>query len=249
MTKTNERDGLADATAQWNELERKASRETDDDAEDGFNIGRRDGFSEAVQLIDTLTGGDGEYRFCTNHDPKRHCPDPVTMIGNILGRMSLTTAAVPAEPSERTGRGEASGAWWVSSEGVTVSEHMLARMIESAERVVEMRLTRTESGDPWEDDYTIEITEPRSFAQNVIPILRAFASLLPRLAATPSQPAEPSEGVERAISDIVRDVCELPGDDDPDGDDTLILTVDDLRLILEHHLLPNQPAESEDRHD
>lgn len=32
---------------------------------------------------------------------------------------------------------------------------------------------------------------------------------------------------------LVRDVCELPGDQDPDADDTLILSVGDLECIAE----------------
>ena len=43
------------------------------------------------------------------------------------------------------------------------------------------------------------------------------------------------------LEEIIRDVCELPGDEDPDADDTLILSVDALRVILERNLAA-QPA-------
>lgn len=86
-------EGIADAVRgaesivlRWLAIEGDADRETDDEAEDGYNLGVRDGFQEAVQIIDQLTGGDGEYRYCTNHDPERHCPDPVFMVRNILER-------------------------------------------------------------------------------------------------------------------------------------------------------------------
>jgi hypothetical protein len=71
----------------WAELEREADTDTHDEGLDGFNIGMRDGFSDAVQLLDVLTGGDGEYRFCTNLDPDRHCPTPVEMAERIVARI------------------------------------------------------------------------------------------------------------------------------------------------------------------
>jgi hypothetical protein len=40
----------------WHEISNKADTDTNDEGEDGFNIGVRDGFSEAVQAIDLLTG-------------------------------------------------------------------------------------------------------------------------------------------------------------------------------------------------
>lgn len=58
--------------------------------EEAFQIGKRDGFSEAVQRIDELTGGDGEYRYCLGlKDDERHCPDPETMIVRIVERFAL----------------------------------------------------------------------------------------------------------------------------------------------------------------
>lgn len=78
----------------WAELEIKADFETADDPEEqSFDIGMRDGFSEAIQLMDMLTGGDGEYRYCTNGDPERHCPTPAEMADRILARFAQSTPA------------------------------------------------------------------------------------------------------------------------------------------------------------
>lgn len=71
----------------WQELEADANRESNDNEDDAYRIGRRDGFSEAVQLIDQMTGGDGEYRYCLGlEDSERHCPDPDMMIARIVAR-------------------------------------------------------------------------------------------------------------------------------------------------------------------
>ncbi|MEP9376154.1 hypothetical protein ABLE91_05530 [Aquabacter sp. CN5-332] len=59
-----------------------------DDPDEAYDMGKRDGYEEAAQEIDRLTGGDGEYRFCTNLDPERHCPDPATMIQRIVDRFN-----------------------------------------------------------------------------------------------------------------------------------------------------------------
>lgn len=60
---------------------------SDESEEDAYQIGKRDGREEAIQEIDLATGGDGEYRYCTNYDPERHCPDPETMKARILARL------------------------------------------------------------------------------------------------------------------------------------------------------------------
>lgn len=71
----------------WAELDIKADfQSSDDDEEAAFDIGMRDGFSEAIQLMDVMTGGDGEYRYCTDHDPERHCPTPYEMAERIMER-------------------------------------------------------------------------------------------------------------------------------------------------------------------
>lgn len=80
----------------WQQLDAATRKGTGDEGEDGYNMGRRDGFSEAVQAIDMLTGGDGEYRYCTvSHD--RHCPDPDAMITRIVARVDASQVAQPAE--------------------------------------------------------------------------------------------------------------------------------------------------------
>jgi hypothetical protein len=92
--------GLADEilAAAFAPSERRQVTEADDD--ETYEIGKRDGYSEAVQEIDRLTGGDGEYRYCTNRDPDRHTPDPATMIRRIVDRFAaaLEPVAVEAEP-------------------------------------------------------------------------------------------------------------------------------------------------------
>ncbi|QVJ07685.1 hypothetical protein L7H23_01325 [Sphingopyxis sp. BSN-002] len=80
--------GIAGIANAWRRIDRNAETRTDDEAQDSFHIGVRDGFSEAVQLIDVLTGGDGEYRFCTDGDPERHCPTPAEMIARIVERVN-----------------------------------------------------------------------------------------------------------------------------------------------------------------
>ncbi len=82
---------LDQAIRRWAELADRANREVDDE-DDAFAIGRRDGFEEAVQMLDWLTGGDGEYRYCTDHDPERHCPDPAFMMMRIVDRFEALRA-------------------------------------------------------------------------------------------------------------------------------------------------------------
>lgn len=60
--------------------------EADDEA---YEIGKRDGYEQAVQHIDRLTGGDGEYRYCTDHDPDWHTPDAPAMIQRIVDRFEV----------------------------------------------------------------------------------------------------------------------------------------------------------------
>jgi hypothetical protein len=64
-----------------------------------YQIGYRDGFEEAVALIDRSTGGDGEYFASTI--PGRGCPDPAAMIQKIVDRVSWdahpTDAKLPAD--------------------------------------------------------------------------------------------------------------------------------------------------------
>lgn len=110
--------GVADAervARLWGELVTAANNEPSDDEEAAFAIGRRDGFQEAVQIIDELTGGDGEYRYCTDHDSERHCPDPVFMVRNILARCAALRPSpvleVAKEALERIRRLEPETLW------------------------------------------------------------------------------------------------------------------------------------------
>lgn len=48
--------------------------------------------------------------------------------------------------------------------------------------------------------------------------------------------AQTDKLVEVLANDIVRDVCELPGDENIEADDTLIVSVDDLHLIVTRNL-------------
>lgn len=60
--------------------------------EEAYQLGKRDGYESAVQDIDLLTGGDGEYRFCTDGDPDRHTPDADTMKRRIVVRAQSSEA-------------------------------------------------------------------------------------------------------------------------------------------------------------
>lgn len=81
-----------------------AERAENDEA---YELGKRDGYSEAVQEIDLKTGGDGEYRYCTDHDPERHTPDPETMIQRIVDRFeTLNTMESISEIHEWKERAE-----------------------------------------------------------------------------------------------------------------------------------------------
>lgn len=75
-----------------------AERAENDEA---YELGKRDGYSEAAQEIDLKTGGDGEYRYCTDHDPERHTPDPASMIQRIVERFeTLNTMESVSEINE-----------------------------------------------------------------------------------------------------------------------------------------------------
>ncbi len=61
--------------------------------------GERDGYEKAVQEIDRLTGGDGEYRYCLGRSSGRHCPDAEAMKARIIARFD-GEAMVPADVAE-----------------------------------------------------------------------------------------------------------------------------------------------------
>lgn len=79
-----------------------------DPDEEMYQIGHRDGYSQAVQQIDRLTGGDGEYRYCTDHDPERHTPGPAEMIQRIVDRFEVLNLL---DDATKTGRDQE---WGVS---------------------------------------------------------------------------------------------------------------------------------------
>ena len=67
-----------------------------DYADSAYACGKRDGSAQAVQDIDLMTGGDGEYRvavlFGGGVDEDRHCPDPEAMKARIVERFSALSA-------------------------------------------------------------------------------------------------------------------------------------------------------------
>jgi hypothetical protein len=70
---------------------------TEDD--EAYEIGKRDGYAEAVSEIDAATGGDGEYRFCTDHDQNRHTPTPEHLKVRIVERFKASRAEKAAKPA------------------------------------------------------------------------------------------------------------------------------------------------------
>lgn len=84
----------------WNRIEAGTGIVRVDDATEAHFIGVRDGFEEAVQFIDLLTGGDGEYRFCTDADPERHCPTPVEMVLRIVSRAAQARKQMQEEAAK-----------------------------------------------------------------------------------------------------------------------------------------------------
>lgn len=65
--------------------------------DEAYEIGVREGYERAVQEIDLKTGGDGEYRYCTDHDPERHTPDAPAMIQRIVDRLEALNLLKEAE--------------------------------------------------------------------------------------------------------------------------------------------------------
>lgn len=71
-----------------------AAGEAITDEEDTYKIGKRDGYEAAVQDIDHLTGGDGEYRVSSD-DPDRHVPDAYAMKTKIVERFAAAPSVQP----------------------------------------------------------------------------------------------------------------------------------------------------------
>lgn len=58
--------------------------------DEAYEIGKREGYEQAVQEIDMQTGGDGVYRACLGGaDPERHTPDAPAMIQRIVDRFEI----------------------------------------------------------------------------------------------------------------------------------------------------------------
>lgn len=68
-----------------------------DEGDEAYKLGKEDGYSEAMQEIDRLTGGDGEYCYCMGHDSDRHCPDPAAMKARIVERFENLNTPQPAQ--------------------------------------------------------------------------------------------------------------------------------------------------------
>lgn len=97
---------IDDARARWAAaaLNAKLSA-THEDEESFYDIGKRDGYEEAVQDIDLMTGGDGEYRVAVflggGVDEDRHCPDPAAMKARIAERFAALRRPETDKPGVR----------------------------------------------------------------------------------------------------------------------------------------------------
>lgn len=69
--------------------------------DEAYELGKRDGYSDAVKQIDQLTGGDGEYRYCSDHAPERHTPGPAEMVQRIVDRFETLNLIDDAAKSGR----------------------------------------------------------------------------------------------------------------------------------------------------
>lgn len=99
----------------------KVASYSQEEFDETYDIGRRDGYEEAVQDIDQKTGGDGEYRVSFEvgggPDDERHTPDAPSMIQRIVDRFEALERANAAtnggradQPNVQAGR-EAIDAW------------------------------------------------------------------------------------------------------------------------------------------
>lgn len=69
--------------------------------EEAHKIGIDEGRQEMAREIDLATGGDGEFRYCMNGDPDRHCPDAEAMKVRVLDRFAALTIQRAFEERER----------------------------------------------------------------------------------------------------------------------------------------------------
>jgi hypothetical protein len=91
------RDAILGARA----MQAATAQEGADDPDEAYELGKRDGYDAAIQDIDRLSGGDGEYRFCTDGDPERHTPDASAMKARIVARFEEMSAEMARVRSDR----------------------------------------------------------------------------------------------------------------------------------------------------
>lgn len=77
-------------------LREKADDLKGEDPNECYDLGRRDGFEDAVQEIDVKTGGDGEYRW--SDIPERSTPNPAAMIERIVARFKALASTPAPQP-------------------------------------------------------------------------------------------------------------------------------------------------------
>ena len=70
----------------------------DKEEDEAYEIGKRDGYSEALADVDRRTGGDGEYCFSTI--PDRGCPDEESMMLKIVDRVEGAEARATKAEAE-----------------------------------------------------------------------------------------------------------------------------------------------------
>lgn len=80
----------------------RAQPQAREEGDETYDIGKRDGYEQAVQDIDLLTGGDGEYVFATDGGG---CPDVETMKARIVERVQAREEAQPVGPDAQTANG------------------------------------------------------------------------------------------------------------------------------------------------
>lgn len=85
------------------------------DENDAYELGKVDGYSEAIADVDRRTGGDGEYFASTI--PGRGCEDPETMMAGIVARFE----------GERT-RVEGEIVAWFRAEDGDLAQHLANRI-------------------------------------------------------------------------------------------------------------------------
>lgn len=86
---------LKDAAALLLALERES--------EESYEVGKEEGYSQAVADIDRLTGGDGEYRCIIGIVHEGHCPDPPSMIARIVERFNERPWVCENHPDKPSG--------------------------------------------------------------------------------------------------------------------------------------------------